>query len=269
MTVIDRRTLLLMSMALLPASASAASRRRSPSPQTFDYGPAKLDIYSRDGASGLPVVIFIHGGAWRAGNRTNVNVKPGFLLDNGFCFVSIDYRMLPKADVATQADDVEQAYRYVRANIARYGGDPNRIAVMGHSAGGHLAALTGLRGGLPGVAALVLNDTRAYDLDALARSGGMTRAYARAFPDPAQWRALSPAIHVGSRKHPPTFIAYSRASGRAEASRAFAERLRATGTEVTLFDGSAYSHMSINRNFGDEGDALTRAVMIFLKTALD
>ncbi|RWQ43695.1 MAG: alpha/beta hydrolase [Mesorhizobium sp.] len=266
--MIDRRTLLLMSMALLPASASASSRRRSPSPQTFDYGPAKLDIYSRDGATGLPVVIFIHGGAWRAGTRTNVNVKPDFLLDNGFCFVSIDYRMLPKADVATQADDVEQAYRYVRANIARHGGDPNRIAVMGHSAGCHLAALTGLRGGLPGVAALVLNDTRAYDLEALARSGGMTRAYARAFPDPAQWRALSPAFHAGSRKHPPAFIAYSRASGRAAASQAFAERLRATGTEVILFDGSAYSHMSINRDFGDEGDALTRAVMIFLKAAL-
>ncbi|MER8828561.1 alpha/beta hydrolase [Mesorhizobium sp. M0938] len=266
--MIDRRTLLLISMALLPASASAASPRRSPSPQTFDYGPAKLDIYSRDGASGLPVVFFIHGGAWRAGDRANVNVKPGFLLDNGFCFVSIDYRMLPKADVATQADDVEQAYRYVRANIARYGGDPNRIAVMGHSAGCHLAALTGLRGGLPGVVALVLNDTRAYDLEALARSGGMTRAYARAFPDPAQWRTLSPASHVGSRKHPPTFIAYSHAAGRGAAAQDFSERLRATGTEVTLFDGSAYSHMSINRDFGDEGDALTRTVMTFLEAAL-
>jgi acetyl esterase/lipase len=268
MTVIDRRTLLLMSMALLPARASAASRWRAPSPQTFDYGPARLDIYSRDGANGLPVVLYIHGGAWRAGNRTNVNVKPAFLLDNGFCFVSIDYRMLPKADVATQADDVEQAYRYVRANIAKHGGDPNRIAVMGHSAGCHLAALTGLRGGLPGVAALILGDTMAYDLEALARSGGMTRAYARAFPDPAQWRALSPATHVGGRKHPPTLVAYSRASGRVTVSRAFAERLRATGTEVTLFDGRAYSHMSINRNFGDEGDALTSAVMIFLKSVL-
>lgn len=153
--MIDRRILLLMSMALLPASASAAPRRLLPSPQTFDYGPARLDIYARAGASSLPVALFIHGGAWRAGNRTNVDIKPRFLLDNGFCFVSIDYRMLPKADVATQANDVEQAYRYVRANIARYGGDPNRIAVMGHSAGSHLAALTGLRGGLPGVAALV------------------------------------------------------------------------------------------------------------------
>ncbi|WP_292663992.1 alpha/beta hydrolase, partial [Mesorhizobium sp.] len=114
---IDRRSLLLASMAaLLPGQAAAALRPRSPSPETFDYGPAKLDIYSRDGASGLPVVFFVHGGAWRVGNRNNVNSKPGFLLDNGFCFVSIDYRMLPEADVATQAADVELAYRYVRAN---------------------------------------------------------------------------------------------------------------------------------------------------------
>jgi acetyl esterase/lipase len=267
--VIDRRTLLLASMAALaPAGASAVWRLRSPSPQTFDYGPAKLDIYSRDGASRLPVVFFIHGGAWRIGKRTNVNAKPAFLLDNGFCFVSIDYRMLPVADVATQASDVELAYGYVRANIALNGGDPDRIVVMGHSAGCHLAALTGLRGGLPGVAALFLDDTRAYDLEALAKSGGMSRVYARAFPDPAQWRALSPATYIEGRKHPPTFIAYSRAQGRAAASQAFAERLRATGTKVTLFDGSAYSHMSINRDFGDEGDALTAAVMIFLKATL-
>lgn len=265
--MIDRRTLLLASMATL-LSHSAFAAWRSPSPQTFDYGPARLDIYSRDGTSSLPVVFFIHGGGWRIGNRTNVNAKPGFLLDHGFCFVSIDYRMLPEADVATQADDVELAYRYVRANIARHGGDPRRIAVMGHSAGCHLAALTGLRGGLPGVAALVLDDTRAYDLEALARSGDMTRTYARAFPDPAQWRALSPAAYVEGRKHPPTFVAYSRAQGRGQDSKAFAERLRASGTEVTLFDGSAYSHMSINRDFGEDGDALTAAVMIFLKSAL-
>jgi acetyl esterase/lipase len=269
MMVIDRRTLLLASMAaLLPAGASAAWRLGSPSPQTYDYGPAKLDIYARDGASGQPVVFFIHGGAWRIGKRSNVDAKPAFLLDNGFCFVSIDYRMLPEADVATQADDIELAYGYVRANIAKHGGDPNRIAVMGHSAGCHLAALTGLRGGLPGVAALVLDDTRAYDLEALAKSGGMSRAYARAFPDPAQWRALSPATYIESRKHPPTLIAYSRAQGRAAVSQSFAARLRATGTKVTLFDGSAYSHMSINRNFGEDGDALTAAVMIFLKATL-
>lgn len=266
---IDRRTLLLMSMAVLLPRADKAAAEGAVAPQTFDYGPAKLDIYAPDGARRLPVVFFVHGGAWEYGKRSQVNAKPAFLLQNGFCFVSIDYRMLPDADVATQASDVEKAYAYVRANIAEHGGDPNRIVAMGHSAGCHLVALTGMRGGLPGVAALLLDDTRAYDLAALARNGGMVRAYARVFSDPAQWASLSPATYIDGSKHPPTFIAYSGASGRGEDSRAFADRLRATGTKVTLFDGSAYTHMSINSAFGEDGDALTAAALAFLKSVVD
>ncbi|MEW6630962.1 MAG: alpha/beta hydrolase [Pseudomonadota bacterium] len=267
--MINRRSLLVASLAaLLPGRASAAWWPSRPQPQTFDYGPAKLDIYAPEGAHGLPVVFFVHGGGWRIGNRSEVHAKPGFLLDNGFCFVSIDYRMLPGADVATQAADVAKAYAYVRANIASHGGDPARIAAMGHSAGCHLVALTGMRGDLPGVVALVLDDTRAYDLETLAKNGGMVRAYARAFPDRSQWRALSPASYVDGRKHPPTFITYSGASGRGADSTAFADRLRATGTKVTLFDGSAYSHMSIDRRLGKNGDALSDAVLAFLKSSI-
>ncbi|MDX8533745.1 alpha/beta hydrolase [Mesorhizobium sp. VK25A] len=267
--MIDRRSFILASLAaLLPAGASAAGRPVQPEPQTRDYGPAKLDIYAAGGADNLPVVFFVHGGAWRFGKRSQVGAKPGFLLANGFVFVSIDYRMLPQADVATQASDVEKAYAYVRANIARHGGDPNRVIGMGHSAGCHLVALTGMRGSLPGVDGLILDDTRAYDLAALSRNGGMVRAYARAFSDPAQWAALSPASYVDGRKHPPTFIAYSRAPGRDEESQAFAKRLRATGTKVTLFDGSAYTHMSINGDFGKDGDAFTAAALAFLKASV-
>jgi len=269
MTMIDRRSFIAASIAaMLPAGGTAAKPQRQPEPQTLDYGPAKLDIYAPAGANKLPVVFFVHGGAWRFGKRSQVGSKPDFLLANGFVFASIDYRMLPEADVATQAGDVEKAYAYVRSNIARHGGDPDRIVGMGHSAGCHLIALTGMRGGLPGVAALILDDTRAYDLAALSRNGGMVRAYARVFSDPAQWAALSPSTYVDSRKHPPTFIAYSRAPGRGEESKAFAERLRATGAKVTLFDGSAYTHMSINRDFGREGDALTAAAMTFLKATV-
>ncbi|MER9582462.1 alpha/beta hydrolase [Mesorhizobium sp. M0276] len=267
--MIDRRSFILASVAaMLPLGASAVWRLRQPAPRTFDYGPAKLDIYAPDDATGMPVVFFAHGGTWQFGKRSQVNAKPAFLLANGFCFVSIDYRMLPEAGVATQAGDVEKAYAYIRANIAQHGGDPKRIVGMGHSAGCHLIALSGMRGGLPDVAALLLDDTRAYDLAALARNGGMVRAYARVFSDPSQWAALSPASYVDGRKHPPTFIAYSRAPGRGEASKTFAERLRATGTEVTLFDGSAYTHMSINRDFGEDGDALTAAALAFLKSTV-
>lgn len=267
--MIDRRSFVLASMAaLLPLRVSAGLCEPQLVPTTFDYGPAKLDIYAPDGAKNLPVVFFVHGGAWQFGQRSQVGAKAAFLLANGFCFVSIDYRMLPQADVATQASDVEKAYAYVRANIAGHGGDPKRIVGMGHSAGCHLIALTGMRGGLPGVAGLLLDDTRAYDLARLEKNGGMVRAYARVFSDPSQWAALSPANYVEGRYHPPIFIAYSRAHGRGEESKAFAERLGATGTKVTLFDGSAYTHTSINRDFGEDGDALTAAALAFLKSTV-
>ncbi|WP_292194532.1 alpha/beta hydrolase [Mesorhizobium sp.] len=117
--MIDRRSFIVAALAaLLPPGASAAGRPGQPEPQTLDYGPAKLDIYAPAGAKNLPVVFFVHGGAWRFGKRSQVGSKPDFLLANGFLFVSIDYRMLPEADVATQAGDVEKAYAYVRANIA-------------------------------------------------------------------------------------------------------------------------------------------------------
>jgi arylformamidase len=97
--MIDRRTLLLASMAAF-LSNGASSASRAPSPKTVDYGSAKLDIYAPDGASGLPVVFFVHGGTWQFGKRSQVNAKPAFLLANGFCFVSIGCGLLPKADVA-------------------------------------------------------------------------------------------------------------------------------------------------------------------------
>jgi acetyl esterase/lipase len=235
---------------------------------TVSYGPAKLDIYAPENARGLPVVMFVHGGGWKNGTRGYVQEKPGFFTGKGYVFVSIDYRMLPEAEVAVQAKDVEAAFAFVRGNIARYGGDPARIAVMGHSAGCHLAALTGLRGGLKGVSALVLNDVENYDLEAFMQAGTKPRIYGEAFPDPSQWHDLSPTTYVSTGSHPPIFIAFSKTRGHREAAQTFAAKLKAAGARVTLYDGSAYSHFAINRGFGSEEGGMTGAAMAFLNAAL-
>ena len=263
---------------LVPAAAEAGLRERIQSrknsknneatsgvkPVTLDYGPALLDVYSQDGGSNLPVFIHVHGGGWRNGNRKYVQSKPEWFVRNGWVFVSIDYRMLPEAEVATQAEDVEAAYAYVRANIAEHGGDPARIAVSGHSAGCHLTALTGMRGGLPGAKALVLCDVDVYDIAAQAGRGALRNVHKKAFHDPSQWSALSPVTHVGSRRHPPVLIAYSKVRGHKRSALEFAARLEAVGTKTEVFDGSAYSHFAINRNFGEETGGFTAATMDFL-----
>ena len=250
------------------AQAERAGKRRGEGPVTVSYGPAKLDIYAPDGARNLPVVMFVHGGGWDKGNRKYVQKKPEYLTGKGYVFVSIDYRLLPQTQVADQAKDVEAAFAYVRKNIGRHGGVPGRIAVMGHSAGCHLTALTGLRGGLPGAAALVLSDVESYDLVAFMQAGKRKNIYGDVFADPAQWESLSPATYAGTHPVPPVFIAYSKTRGHKEAAETFAAKLKSSGARVTLYDGRAYNHLSMGRNFGSEEGGMTGAAMQFLQTAM-
>lgn len=276
--MLDRRSFLFAAMATgfaLPAEArlrdriaenrngKAGKQNRTVKPVTRDYGPALLDIYAPEGASGAPVFIHVHGGGWRNGNRKYVQSKPDWFVSKGWVFTSIDYRLLPEAPVATQANDVAAAFAWVRANIAKHGGSPDRIAVSGHSAGCHLTALTGCRGDLDGARALVLCDVDVYDIKAQADRDALRQVHMDAFPDPEQWAALSPVTHAAT-PHMPMLIAYSRVKGHKRSAQDFASALKHGGTHAELYDGSAYSHFSINRGFGEETGGFTGAAMDFL-----
>ena len=100
-----------------------------------------LDLYAPAGAKGLPVVFWIHGGGWQAGDKSSVARKPQAFMDKGFVFVSTNYRLLPSVDMGTIVRDIARSIRWVNRNIAEYGGDPERLLIMGHSAGAQLAAL--------------------------------------------------------------------------------------------------------------------------------
>lgn len=94
-----------------------------------------------------PAVIWVHGGGWRGGVR---NPHPnGMLARCGFVTASISYRLSQDAVFPAQIHDVKAAIRFLRANAARWGIDPERIGIWGHSAGGHLAALAAVSGGMP------------------------------------------------------------------------------------------------------------------------
>src|SRR6266516_1904678 len=100
-----------------------------------------VDVYAPEGAKNLPVVFWIHGGGWQAGDRTNIQAKPQAFGDKGFVFVSTGYRLLPDVDMGTIIRDVAKSVHWVHDHIGEHGGDPKRILVMGHSAGAQLAAL--------------------------------------------------------------------------------------------------------------------------------
>jgi arylformamidase len=100
-----------------------------------------LDICAPDDAKDLPVVFWIHGGGWQAGDKTSVQLKPRVFAERGFVFVSTNYRLLPHVEMGVLIRDVAKSLGWVHKNIAGHGGDPRRIFVMGHSAGAQLAAL--------------------------------------------------------------------------------------------------------------------------------
>ena len=102
-----------------------------------------LDVYTPESPPGksLPVMFWIHGGGWQAGDKSDVALKPKVLTERGFVFVSTNYRLLPEVKMDELIGDVARSVGWVHRNIARYGGDPTRIFVGGHSAGAQLAAL--------------------------------------------------------------------------------------------------------------------------------
>lgn len=100
-----------------------------------------LDVYAPESAKNLPVVFWIHGGGWQAGDKTSVQRKPQVFTERGFVFVSTNYRLLPHVEMDVLIRDVAKALGWVHKHIADYGGDSQRIFVMGHSAGAQLAAI--------------------------------------------------------------------------------------------------------------------------------
>ncbi len=108
----------------------------------FDPATAlKTDVYTPKGAANAPVVVFFFGGRWSEGSKDLYEFVGAALAKQGFVAVVPDYRLYPAVKFPAFVEDAAQATRWTRDNAARYGGDPNRLFVMGHSAGAHLAAL--------------------------------------------------------------------------------------------------------------------------------
>ena len=106
----------------------------------------KLDLYVPEGRTHVPILLFVHGGSWRTGDRSLYGALGNRFAREGIAVAIPSYRLMPDHPHPAQMEDVAAAFAWIHRNAAQIGGDASRIYVAGHSAGGHLASLLALDG---------------------------------------------------------------------------------------------------------------------------
>src|ERR1700749_140927 len=121
----------------------------------------KIDIYTPAKARGLPIAVFFHGGGFVNGDKKEYANVPTYLSQHGMVAVNVNYRLAPKVTWPAASEDAAAVVAFLKKNAARYGGDPKRIVLIGHSAGANIVASYVLDKRIypksgPGVAAAIL-----------------------------------------------------------------------------------------------------------------
>jgi arylformamidase len=250
------------------AKASALARERLGEPLRAAYGLAaieKLDIY-RARSTGAPVIVFIHGGAWQSGTAAEHGYAAEVFVRAGAHFVVLDFDAVQDAggSLIPMVDQVRRAVAWVHRNAASFGGDADRIHVVGKSSGSHLGGCVAITDwlhefGLPSdtVKSYTLQSGM-YDLRGprLSKRG----AYVR-FTDEME-ELLSPQRHLDRITAPVTLIYGSHETPEFQRqSRDFAAALSAAGKPVELVFAEGYNHFEIAETLANPYGYVGRAVL--------
>jgi len=246
-----------------------------------------LDIYTPEKPTGkkLPVMSWIHGGGWVVGDKSQVALKPKVFTERGFVFVSTNYRLLPEVKMDELIGDVAKSLGWVHKNISKYGGDPERIFVGGHSAGAQLAAIICIDDRYlkhEGVSFDVLKgcvpvDGDTYDIPKIIMTaehrqtlyGGkmFTFGHRQKFGnDPEKHVDFSAVTHVTKNKGiPPFLILYftGNPDTRAQAQR-LESVLKAADIPAKAYGKGDTNHRRLNNDLGQPDDPATRELYNFL-----
>ena len=177
--------------------------------------PQTLNVFSPRRPVDKNVLIFIHGGSWRSGDKKLYNFFGSRMARKGIVTVNISYPLNPTGDYNDMAMATAQAVKWVHGNIDRFGGDPHKIFISGHSAGGHLAALVSIRneyldsvGVKNAIKGVVLIDAAGLDMYGYLMEDKKPEghSYLKTFtPNPSEWKKASPLYYL-HRGIPPLLI---------------------------------------------------------------
>jgi acetyl esterase/lipase len=272
--------LVLLLFVALPASAGLFTRAsalpdgaRVLSDISYGFDARhRMDVYIPPQAENAPVILMVHGGAWRFGDKGMRRVhenKVRHWLSRGYIFVSTNYRLVPDTDVLGQADDVARALAFVQKEAPGWGGDASQVLLMGHSAGAHLVALVladpaiaDEQGAQAAVTGGVLLDSGALDLVSIMEAPHY-RLYDRAFgDDPGFWRSASPLHRLRGVPAPMLVVCSTRRSDACPPSHDFASAAIDLGGRAEVLE-LPLGHSEINEELGRPG-GYTDAVDEFL-----
>lgn len=210
----------------------------------------KLDIYRPRLLSGnlLPVVVFFYGGSWDSGSKNDYLFVAEALTAQGYLTVIADYRLYPEVKFPQLMQDPALAFQWVKEHIAHYHGDPQRVFMMGHSAGAHLAVMLSLNAEY--LAAVGLQP------DAIAGTIGLAGAYdflpltsnrLKAIFAPAEQEWISQPIHFANGHNPPLLLLTGTADDTVwpRNSINLAHAVETKGGQVQLITYQGYDHVDM------------------------
>lgn len=225
-----------------------------------------FDVYYPKDTQQAPVIFMVHGGAWKMGDKASKAVyanKVARWVKRGFVFISVNYRLLPQADPITQAKDVMRALLYAQHQASRWGADPAKFILMGHSSGAHLVSLLATKPAFAmgtlakgdnssarwlGTIAL---DSAVYDIEAIMQAGTARRFYHKAFGEkPAYWQQASPMFQLRQKIAP--FLAVcseKRKDTPCQQARLFVQKAKSLGARAEVLKVNL-SHRAINVELG-------------------
>ena len=270
------RRLLLIGAILLLAVPRAGAAPAVDVRRDVEYGTANgkrllLDAYVPAGTGRRPAVVMIHGGGWRMGDKASWQPEAERLAARGWVAFSINYRLDERVVFPAEIDDVKAAVSWVRANAAEYGVDTTRVAALGESAGGHLAAMLATlgSGSLDAGARIRVGAAWSPPVDFTALAG--SRGDRWAAPLFGCTRSTcgdllaqsSPVNHVDGSDAPLYLVNSTEELVPLSQAQAMAEKLKAAGVEhrLDVFPG--------NRHALDFRDDAWNPTLAFLETHLE
>lgn len=217
----------------------------------------KLDLFEPTSGTGspAPVVLFVHGGGWSIGDKADYGWVGAQLAGDGLLAAVVNYRLSPAVQHPAHVQDVAKAIAWMVRNAAQYGGDPQRIYLVGHSAGAHLVSLAALDPtylNAEGLNASVIRGVvgiagAGYDLDAYYANTPLASIFMPAFgKDPTQWAAAAPVRYIQPYA-PPFLLAHdlNDTSAPVSSTQTFAAALAREGVPVQLELVPGEDHMSV------------------------